>query len=130
MGDYLCNGRNFWLLLAMAFGKKNIYGWFGLVAGLIFIGLSMQSLYIKVPSGLPKELTKDGVYEVRIVDTWTKDGNEWVGVLLLKEEGETDIKPSKYYRFPASRFKNKADVVLGIPITIKLRTSQELIVVK
>ena len=81
--------------------------------------------------GKPAELEKDGTYEIRIIDFSEKD---LVGVLVLKEEGKTDLIPPLYKKVSTSLFKKDdlANLKLGEIRTIQKRTVallyQEIIV--
>ena len=99
----------------------------GIGRGIIGILLIAVSILAAVRTGgwnvegKPVELVKDGIYEIRIVDFSQKD---WVGVLVLKEEGKTDLIPPPYKKISTSLFK-KDDLTnfrLGEIRTIQKRT--------
>jgi hypothetical protein len=121
--------------ISLAEGIKNKKGYFILflfcfICGTIFNYLGLDS-YSKIPNGLPFKLTKERNYQVQIVKEFSDEGQKWIGVLILKEEGKTDPKVPPYGKVLASFFK-KEQIVYGLPITIESRTlpSRHVIIVK
>lgn len=107
-----------------------------IACGIIFTYLGLYSYsksYSRIPNGLPVELKTDGQYEVQPVDNYADDtGKKWVVVLVLQEGGKTIEGLKPYRKIPRSKFGSN-NVVIGIPMTIELKTHpsyQELIVKK
>ncbi len=103
---------------------------------LLLVALSVSLLIFnvqKLPNGLPVELRADGQYEVQPVDNYVdKEGKKWVVVLVLTEGGKTIEGLKPYRKIPHSKFGCN-NVIIGIPMTITLKTHesyQELIVKK
>ena len=120
------------LIVAMALVKKfNLVGWIFFVFGLMSIGLSMYSLHIKAPNGLPVELKADGLYEVRVVDVYTEKNKEWIAVQVLEEQGNTITGLKPFRKISKAKFGNN-NIVIGIPMIIELETisSQQYLAVK
>lgn len=106
--------------------KEKAGGVICLVMGLVLIfgmGFRIQGEF---PNGKPMELVEDGIYQVRIVHLRIPgDPNESysVGVLLLKEEGKTDLEVPVYKKIPIDFFKagDQKDLTIGQEMTIKLK---------
>jgi hypothetical protein len=105
-------------------GKKGLSS-FSIGLGMFCIAFAFFIFHSEINDGSPVELKRDGIYEVRVIDTFIDEGISWVGVLVLKEEGKTDSKPALYRKIPASLLKPKEIFMLGSVLTIQVRTVKE-----
>lgn len=110
--------------------KKDSGGLFCII-GLIFIIIAGYIL-IKIPNGLPPELKADGQYKVQPLDSYTDKEGKWIVAHVLEEGGKTIDGLKPYRKIPRPKFGSN-NVVIGVPMTIELKTHpsyQELIIKK
>ena len=125
----------FLILSIWAFFKKErdvLMGLYFSCFAVVLLFLAAEKIYKNFPNGLPIDLMKkDGIYQVQIIKEFSKNGQKWIGVLVLKEEGETDPEVPPYGKILASFFK-KEEIVYGLPRTIELKTlsSRRVLIMK